>query len=548
VLTGTIEPRVYMPIFRTHAAQMTHLSVFSILGVLVSLFPLSAMSLEISTPVGIQQIGQPLHLKSTLSNVPEDAESQLRSTCLKARMQALETTPGTYESAATREVLVNFDPTIRRGGLLEFRSVMPVKDAVVEMELVSECPLIVFSTKWTLIMKEGSAEQSRAASSTLVKSVSTFDPSRSSLLASSRRPPPPRADIQPAWSDEVDSNKIPSLKDEKEAAVAALLPAENVSEENKSDAANKTVEVASLDADLLGAGLIESRKEAMDTNGGLGLDEQSGQASTQSTLLKLVMPISLGVVALLMISLLAYRQYFRKKTYFQLDANLKAHNNRQTSRSEPKDLTSVSREHVSAFSGELESPSVGSHRVLESLIGIEEQHFDADLNSSLPDYNTGTVDPGNRSSLKISLDLINRADIPSWKLPPSYLGLVESRNNSLELHRTIDALLLRSHLGLIELAFQDAKQGRSTTTESALELLEQVLGEKWYELESKNMLYVPDIVKSHVRAKMCEIAGAEKRQLLRENLVNLNSQVNSPALCFRSNEWREFLSEEGALE
>jgi hypothetical protein len=47
---------------------------------------------------------------------------------------------------------------------------------------------------------------------------------------------------------------------------------------------------------------------------------------------------------------------------------------------------------------------------------------------------------------------------------------------------------------------------------------------------------------------MCEIAGAQKRQLLRENLVNLHTQVVSPALCFDSNAWREFLSEEGILD
>ncbi|MFN7504798.1 MAG: hypothetical protein ACK5Q1_04470, partial [Limnobacter sp.] len=71
---------------------------------------------------------------------------------------------------------------------------------------------------------------------------------------------------------------------------------------------------------------------------------------------------------------------------------------------------------------------------------------------------------------------------------------------------------------------------------------------RWYELDLQNMLSVPDLVKSHVRAKLCEVAVFDSRQLLRENLLNLNKQVTSSALCFQSNEWREFLSEEGILE
>ncbi|MCE2746375.1 MAG: hypothetical protein LW710_10785 [Burkholderiales bacterium] len=543
-LTGTIEPRVYMPIFRTYAAQINHLSVISMLGAMFALIPMSASSLEISTPVGIQQIGQPLNLKSTLSNMPEGAESQLRSTCLKARMHALETTPGTYESVASREVLVNFDPTIRRGGLLEFKSVMPVQDAVVEMELISECPLIVFSTKWTLIMKEGSFEPSRAVSSNYVKSASSFDPRRSSLLEVSRRPPPPKADTQATWVDVAERKETKPLLEEKEVATAAMTTAEN-----KVEVASESVEVASLDANLLGgAGLIESRKETVDANGGLGLDAQIGQAPTANSLFDMLMPILLGIAALLMITLLAYWQYSKRRAQIHVSTNIKGPANRQAVRSEPKDLAAISREHVSAFSGETESASASSHRVLESLIGVEEQHFDAKLNSPLQDFNSGVTEYGNRSSLKISLELILRADIPSWKLPPSYLGLVEARNKSIELHKTNEALILRSHIGLVELAFQDAKQGQVTSNESALELLDKVLGERWYELDLQNMLSVPDLVKSHVRAKLCEVAGFDSRQLLRENLLNLNKQVTSSALCFQSNEWREFLSEEGILE
>jgi hypothetical protein len=543
MLTVTIELRVDMPIFWTKAAQMICLPMLSVLGALITLLPQSVFSLEISTPVGTQQIGQILDLKSTLSNVPEGVESQLRSTCLKARINTLERLRGDLESPVSPEVLVNFDPTIRRGGLIEFRSVAPVNDAVIEMELVSECPLIVFNTKWTLILKQGEAEQSGAVNSSTVSKVSAFDPEASSLLASSRKPPQPRIDNKPAWlSQNKQYETKPELVEDK--------PGKNIqtSVENEKVGGNQVVKVASLNTELFGAGFIESRRETTDVSSGLDLDEYSAETGSYNTLQELVLPVSLATSALLIIALLFYRRYSVCKTGLQSRLGPQSFAGGQTTSSEPQDVAAISREHVMAFSSEPASVLIGSHRVLESLMGNDEQDFNKELESSTHTMTSGAINPTYRSSLKISLELINRADIPSWNLPASYLGLVESRNRSLELHRTLDALLLRSQIGLIELAFQDAKQNQLTPAQSAQELIEQVLGEQLQEMEFNPTLCVPDVVKSHVRAKMCEIAGTENRQLLRENLVNLNSQVASPALCFNSNAWREFLSEEGILD
>jgi hypothetical protein len=542
-LTGTIELRVDMPIFWTKAAQMIHLLVLSVFGTLLTLSPLPVFSLEISTPVGTQQIGQILNLRSTLSNVPEGIESQLRSTCLKARINTLESMPDRFESTHSREVLVNFDPTIRRGGSIEFLSVAPVNDAVIEMELVSECPLIVFNTKWILIMTQGSTDQSGAVNLSPGAAISAFDPHTSSLLASSRKSPQPRIDSKPAWlsQDERHETKRAQVVEETSNSFLSTSESEGVG-------GSETVKVASLNADLFGAGLIESRRETTDVSSGLGLDEHTGETAAPNTQQELIVTVSLAISLILMSALLLHRRFAVRKAGIQAGLSPRGYDVGQTAGSDPQDVAAISREHVIAFSSEPASMSVGSHRVLESLIGNDGQDFDEELNSSAYTMTTGAMNPASRSSLKISLELINRADIPSWNLPASYLGLVESRNRSLELHRTLDALLLRSQIGLIELAFQDAKQDQLTPAQSSLELLEQVLGEQLNAIEFNRTLGVPDVVKSHVRAKMCEIAGAEKRQLLRENLVNLNTQVVSPALCFNSNAWREFLSEEGILD
>jgi hypothetical protein len=532
-----------MPIFWTPKPHAMHCLLPSALGLLIALVPVSVLSLEISTPVGVQQIGRHLDLKSTLSNVPEGVESQLRSTCLRATMHSLESSSVSHGSALSNEVLVNFDPTIRQGGLLEFKSVVPVHDTLIEMKLVSECPLIVFSTKWTFIMKQAEVQAKDSFQSKSTKSSLVFDPEGSELLASSRKPPTPQLDEHPAWFKQEKEGNATSSKEEPEHTNTEL------SEQGTgAGSSGDALKVASLDTNLFGAGLIESRRDAANAWSGLGLDEYPVETSPAAMTPDLMLPVSLAGLFSLILAWFAYRRYSIKKKVTasnQIEPNDAGFVHSDAGR---HDIGSISREHAMAFAAEPAASALGSHLVLESLIGNDEQDFDEEMNALGNPVNSDLMDSSNRSSLKISLELINRADIPGWKLPASYSGLVEARNRSLELHRTLDALLLRSQIGLIELAFQDAKQGQLTAEQTTLELLEQVMGDQLHEIDSKPTLCVPDVVKSHVRAKMCEVVGAEKRQLLRENLLNLNRQVVSPAVCFSSNAWREFLSEEGILD
>lgn len=542
-LTATIEPSVDMSIFWTKATEMNRHWAVSILGSFFVLFPVQGFGLEISTPVGVQQIGQHLNLRSTLSNMPEGTESQLRSTCLRAKVRSLERVAGSDYSSDSGEVLVQFDPTIRRGGMLEFRSTAPVNDAVIEMELVSECPLIVFTTKWTFIMKQGEWQQDAETFSRPVGTKSTFDPESSSLLANSRRPPPRQVNHTPGINPHQGDVETPVVQSpEKTVHLASTTP------ETESTGSSKAVEVASLNTDLFGAGLIESRKGNSDAPNGIGFDEHPDAKGTSNIIQELLLPLFAGLLVLSSMAWLLYRQYFNKKEEGQSGFNGQGGSYQPPEALVPHDLTSTGREHVMAFSNETTSRLLGSPRVLESLIGNDEQYVDDEIGSLTRTLNPNCLEPELRSSLAISLELINRAGISCWTLPASYLGLVDSRNRALELHRTVDALLLRSQIGLIELAFQDAKQGQLTSAADAEELLRQILGHQLHQAEYQPTLGVPDIVKSHVRAKMCEITGAEKRQLLRENLTQLDSLVLDSALCFNSNAWREFLSEEGILE
>lgn len=513
------------PVNRFKDFHLLQALLYSIVGLMLST---AAWGIEISEPRGISQIGQPIELKSSVAQIPVGTESQMRSTCLKARIFPFEDLSSGPSAKMSSEIFVNFDPTVKRGGLMEFRSAQPVNEALIELELVSECPLLVFKKRWTLIMAQSEGQTQPAVQTTPGAVVSgKFDLEGSTLLAASRKPPVREARRVSALA--VEPADVKSVKDKKENAGDPLKT--NVMEDVK------PVQVASVNPDLLGTGSMDLQQHSpggayQGGDGGmLDLISQAGLLDS------LMLPISAAVLILASLGLIIHKRRMRPHNGEDLlagagggDFSVAANN--------------ADKPHL--FSADPQA--VSNHRLLESFLGGEDSQFDDPQSSQADVPHVSSLDEAERQSLKASLELVNRSHIRSWVLPDSYMALVENRNQSLGLHRTVDALLLRCHLGLVELAFQDAKLGNMTNTASTGDLLEHVLGEKIEDSEVKPILFVPDLVKSHVRAKMCEIVGAEKRQLLKENLVSLNTQVLSPALCFSSNSWREFLSEEGILE
>lgn len=521
-----------MPLHSIHARFHIALLMVAALGFVTT--PSTTRAMEITVPVGLQEIGKRLDLKSTLSGIPEGAESQLRSTCLKSRIQSIDT----ENSADAIDVWVDFSPTIRQGGLIEFQSSAPVNHALVRLELISECPLLTFTSRWTLIMNQAQLlESSKAAYKREVKS-NQFDLTNSSLLAQSRK--------QPNFNN---SRFVPRYEQNEQALeeVAIAPEADTVSEvpQNKqpevdgkskesANEPNEPIKIASLDPSLLGNGLIESRTSNQIATGGLGINEQDSGVDAWSSNTGLMVAFGFSLLAA---SLLLAKKFARSPA--------------RTPSTEPQwhafKGTSETAMDTSVPPIEEVAPPVefGHDRFLESLMGSEGNSYQDEVGSTLLSEHSETLEASDRSSLKTSFEMINRADSRKWNLPDAYLDLVGQRNRTLEQHASTEALILRSQIGIVELTFQDAKQGKTTQSHIAHELLAMVLGEHIYEAESFPSLGVPDVVKSHVRAKMCEISGSESRQLLRENLLLLNTLVLSPALCFHSDAWREFLSEEG---
>lgn len=532
-----IELRDTMAIFLKSAPWHINLSIVAT-GLWLLSVPAPAQALALSVPVGIQEIGKRLELKSTLSGIPEGAESQLRSTCLKSRIQSIDTRGSTSQS----DVWVNFDPTIRQGGLIEFKSAAPINHALVQLELVSECPLVTFKHRWMLIMNQTQSNQPEpAATGGQSSELNKFDLGNSVLLARSRQQPVRKTEGFARAYEQVE-NKVAARDDDlpEPAPVKVSVPSE------PEQSVSAPVELALLDPVLMDKGLIESRVERSPGYSDMGSMNSDFQGDAFS-----VRNLSYASGVLILSGLLFYFGWKRKGMGAGVGHNKWSPVSNRTAEPQFHEYKDVPDTESNFEAADTTAPinleKTGHDRFLESLFSSDQNTFQDELNSAVFPDASESSESANRSALKISMELIGRADSKKWNLPESYQSLVEQRNQSVEQHRTTEALVLRSQIGLVELAFQDAKQHQATQAQAAHDLMLLVLGEHVYDAEAYPSLGVPDIVKSHVRAKMCEVVGADRRQLLRDNLLSLNTQITSSALCFHTDAWREFLSEEGLL-
>jgi len=543
-LAGTFGLRETMSIFLFDRLNSKHLLVKTLGLLLLALFSSVVHGLEIGNPQGLQQIGKRLDLQSNVRGIPQGTESQLRSTCLKAHARPSgRQGVDAFEGLGSEGLQVEFVPTVLQGGVIQFKSRAPVNDALVELELISDCPLLAFKSSWMLIMEpEQLGPKGADSETTALDGAQGFDFRNSSLLKASRVAPK-RTSLPVAVSKEPATQNTPPSSNP-DPWVEAVVDG-NVSP--SLDSEHVPLQVAAIDPGFSGQGLIESRPSLSSP-----VTVLPNESSSLSWGLDFASPaVWIFLVSLLLLFLLSVA--FGKSRFKQFRLSKTG-----AAKVEPADLSAQALfKDYSDRPGLDDSqpseapdsvPAYVQDRVLESLMGTEERAPEETYDGLKPLSNLDSMETQSRSSLSICLELINKADIRVWNLPTAYEGLVASRNKSLDLHRTADALLLRCQVGLVELAFQEARRSRRLPDNIADELLNVVIGNHGLDLGSAPALGVPDILKSHVRAKMCEISGAEKRSLLQDNLINLNVQVSNPGLCFGSNAWREFLSEEGILE
>lgn len=528
-------------------------SLVKALGLLLcSLFSSAGHGLEIGSPAGLQQIGKRLDLQSNVTGIPAGTESQLRATCLKARARPSgREGVDAFEGLGNDDVQVDFVSTIPQGGVIQFRSSSVVNDALLELELISDCPLLAFRSSWMLIMDPEQAGLANIPASLPESGGRPGFDIRNSVLLKASRVAPKRTALTPgtakthAIQAEIPTRVVAQTASEEAQSGAPMI--DDAKELSESISEQQPIHLTAIDPAFSDQGLIESKPSLpAPDNSPFGENEHVWMGIDLAS--PSIWVFLASILMLIMVSIAFGKSHLKQRRASKTSAGKLAptYTPAQAMFKEYRDPAGLD---DSAFPDVVE-PTVPytQDRVLESLMGSEEMDAEPAYEGLKPLGNLEAAETQSRSSLSICIELINKADSRVWNLPAAYGELVASRNKSLDLHRTADALLLRCQVGLVELAFQEARKGRRLPDEVAEEMLNVVIGNHAFDLDATPASCVPDVVKSHVRAKVCEISGAEKRTVLQENLVNLNTQVSNPGLCFSSNAWREFLSEEGILE
>ncbi|HEX4918792.1 MAG TPA: hypothetical protein VFV43_12900 [Limnobacter sp.] len=484
---------------------------------------------------GVQ--GQPLKLSSKVSGLNDDQAGQLREVCLKARIRpfagmeeyALELGK---EPVPLRAQFVRLGPGV---GEIFFDGPSPLGDLSLLLEVESHCPLATFEHKWTVFLDP--AERASSANQNLVpESVNPkrqFDFGHSTLLAQSRQAPKP---LMPAHQGGAPS--IPKLNDKPESSPnLADGPSIDGPGEDALDSATERIELASAQA-------------AMSDYPEASSDADWSVDTTMSNSLPLQ---QLGVVGSLVLSLsgLAFWGIRRRR----LSARVHA---RVAPRTEPavhpdgQAPLHASAENVESSVLELPQEDQGgtplANRVLESFYTPDS----AVASTFLLDHAPGAAVPeailGGDEAIQRTLGALQRSSMAAWKLPESYSALVASRNSMIEAFNEQSLLLLQCQLGLVELAYQEASNGQTLRGAKSGELLEEVLGEDFATHLQSEWPTLPDIVRTYVRAKFCEISGAGRRKLFKENLVSLVDDPPAGKPCFDRSLWLELLAEQGVVD
>ncbi len=527
---------------------------YKLLSALLMVLPQAAWSAQMSTPVGLQQIGQKLNLRTTIIDIPAGALSQLRSSCLKARvLSGLQAGEAGELHVIDSDLIVQFQPTIRQGGLIEIKSRRVMDDAVVNLVLTSHCPLLAFSTQWTLILELNHDDLPTRLTTTSVTDSAQFRPDQrfdfnhSNSLNETRSVPVGIASSVPSGVSSIRNDQtlktVDKLNEEQSGYVKNQLVQTTSNELTRPGQSleinEKPVELASLNSSLSVHGLVESKPRNPDNmfdvvgNGTDGAADSDGY-NTNVFILMIGLVMAAGLVWLFIKQEPAgalLRSHFKGSTrhsrsddlFFKQAGNLDSQDKSQ----EPQ------------FGSD--SPhAVSEGRFIESLIGEQQVPFD-DCDLSSPLVSPFKDDARETNSIKASLAVIRRADNATWNLPVEYQSLIHERNARLEVCQTFGALVMKCQLGLIELAYQEAMHGNTLSEEICSKLIDAVLGCFVDSSDLSKSEAVPDLICSYLQNKRCEISGYENRLRFENNLGALEHFAKDIYFCFHTDQWRELV-------
>ncbi|HEX4844398.1 MAG TPA: hypothetical protein VFV57_12050 [Limnobacter sp.] len=474
-------------------------------------------------------VGQPLRLSSKVTQLNPDQLGQLKEACLKAHIRPHHVSDG-LPSQLAQEAMPLRSQFVRLGsnsGEVFFDGPALNSDVSFLLTLESHCPLSTFEYRWTVFLEPHQAGSGAASLSTAPPEITKprqFDVQHSRLLSQSRQQP---KSVQPgvASNSPRGDTHVVDLRQHTAPATHAAAGLETPPAMAQPD------KVALLDVppESPETSLV-APTPPMPKEGGLW----SSTGASLLALFGLMAAAVLGVLIWMMrrARLASARPMpltgLRSAPVLTSTREVNSHAER-----EDKDPAGHIAESANRVLESFYTPDGPNY--LDTAHEVDEKPFDGE---SIADESV---------ALTRTLGVLQRAGMPKWNLPDTYLSLVTSRNAAAEASTGMELQTLQCQLGLVELAFQEASRGRILTRSQSAELLVSILGDDFASCLQSEWPTLPDIVRTYVRAKFCEISGAERRKLFKVNLTNLVEEPPAGKQCFDRSLWLELLAEQGLV-
>lgn len=507
-------------------------------------------------------LGQSLQVQAELSEMNELTLEQLRSTCMRASFRPNSPDTNTADAMRAVPISVDFVSTSKGRGLVRLRSRGVVTEPVGDLRLISECPLAVFDVSWPVLLEPSSEGNHHTVQS---REYQAKEPRREFSFASSDAllgsfknggGDATAAEVKKVRADVPSPTKAALVKplppaSAKQVAAAQETSGEPMAVKPASGKTEKPDELAMLDQKLLEVNLIPSGPAGSASNSDLtDVGAQAGQAGlTQAH----EMPILIGCGLVVVTALLAGFWYFRIRSPKLRLQGGNPNESRYEGRVEDLAIEPSLGDSSGVSSDESTEPRVHPSRddgsdmsnslLMGSFLGVDQAHTIPQDTFAGAQANSSMLAESHQQSLNVALALVNKAGAKPWALPASYQSLIEERNKVLLMSTEGQARLLRSQIGLIELAFQEAKKGRLLERAVMAEFMDVMFN--GYELSSVDADQTPvsDVIKSYTSAKFCEVSGAQAKTLLKGNCMLLVTLAEKYPVCFSSPDWAQWVND-----
>ncbi|HEX4879104.1 MAG TPA: hypothetical protein VFV39_04595 [Limnobacter sp.] len=497
----------------------------------------SAHAIVLGPVQGKSVAGQPISLSSHVSRLSEHQVGQLKESCLKAQLRPFTGNPDIDNKPGSESWMVRAQ-FVRMGansGEIFFDAPPVQGDVSLSLQLESHCPLATFEQRWTVFLEPAGLAGTTVAQPPVQRPVeqtqqAQFDFENSRLLAQSLQPPKSPGQSNPSRRTAARPDQ-PGADDGPDASGSTMdhSPAQD---EQDSPSDSSPIHLASVDPNLLQYAPSDAQ-----------FIQQPQHDSTWS---------HTGVLAiggaLILCVLPAVYFVLNRRTAGSAPANPPTLWRRDppTTPVEPvlSPLVPEPAHAMDANGVQLNERKGISNRVLESFYTPDHSDSSAFVQEAGAPMFDMEVETRQNSAVERALSLVNRGGMSPWNLPESYAGLVAQRNLTLTELASGGLRILQCQLGLVELAFQEASAGRSLQADQSNEFLASLLGEEFATHLQQEWPTLPDIVRTYVRAKFCEVTGASARQRLKENLLALVDDPPAGKTCFDRSLWLELLAEQ----